>query len=313
MPRFVLGIGAVVFLLVSGLLSGCSQCGRQAPAPQERQSVPEKAAPDAKQTGPAHPIRGPVVDKIVEEILVRNQAVQSYTCAWDTTETSRAGGTGPARELIQHEERNFKRPQFFRAKVTQEKGPLPGTDGQVYELIADGMTFWKYVPKPSSAGAKFAAAIRKNVSQEERAAMIRKSESPRVFRQDIGKLREAGAWEEKLWPATENLLLPFSMCETKTLFLESDNPDTWVFCARPVRELKADYSLIRVTIAKADGILRERECTLAKSRGKKVQRVGNLVLNPELADGTFTFTPPEGVEVVDQTGDEIKTPDQGAS
>lgn len=304
MPRITLGIVAMLCLLASGLLVGCSQCGRQAPQPQEPAAAPAAPAPG---TGAAHPIRGPVVDKILEEVLAKNQAVQGYTCTLDSTETARAGGSGPARELIQHEERVFKRPQFFRAKVTQEKGSLPGTDGQVYELVADGTTFWKHLPKPSSAGAKFAAAIRKNVSQEERAAMIRKSESPRVFRQDIGKLREAGAWEEKLWPAMEDLLLPFSMCAMKSLFLESDNPDTWVFCARPINELKKDYSLIRVTIAKADGILRERECILAKGLGKKVQRVSNLVLNPELADDTFTFTPPGGAEVVDQTGDEIKT------
>ena len=191
MPRFAFGILALFCLVTSAVLAGCSQCGRQAPEPQEPAAAPPGAAPE---TGAAQPIRGPVVDKIVEEVLARNQAVQSYTCTWDSTETSRSAASGPARELIQREERAFKRPQFFRAKVTQEKGLLPGTDGQVYESIADGTALWKYVPKPSNVGAKFAASIRKNLSQEERAAMIRKSESPRVFRQDIGSLREAGVW-----------------------------------------------------------------------------------------------------------------------
>ena len=303
MPRFALGIFAVWCLVVSAVLSGCSQCGRQAPESQESVAAP---AGGAAGTGAAHPIRGPVVDKIVEEVFAKNQAVQSYTCTLDSTETSRAGGSGPARELIQHEERVFKRPQFFRAKVTPEKGLLPGTDGQSHEFIVDGTTLWKYVPKPSGIGAKLAVSMRKDLSQEERSALIRKSESPRVFRQDIGKLREAGVWEEKLWPATEDLLLPFSMCEIKSLFLESENADSWVFCARPLPEFKQDYRLIRVTIAKADGILRERECTLAKIRGSKIQRVSNLVLNPELADGMFIFTPPEGAEVIDTTSEEIK-------
>ena len=87
--------------------------------------------------------------------------------------------------------------------------------------------------------------------------------------------------------------------------LESEDADKWVFSAKPIARIAKNYGQITLIIGKADGILQETRCSLAGGEGENVQRISNVVLNPELPDATFEFTPPDGVEVTDSTDMEI--------
>lgn len=304
MYRIALMITCLALLVPLVFLHGCSRCNGPAPDAEQQPAQPASAAPRT----PAPPLLSDAeLQTLIDKINAMNQAVRSYTCTWDGSEISTGGGVtdGPVREIAHHEERAFKRPQMFKATITQVKGLVLGTTGQTQEYYADGTTLWQYTPTPSAAGAKLAAAIRKDLSDAEKAEMIQRREAPRAYRKDINRLREAGLWDEKIWPAMENLLSPFSMCDMNRLKLESEDADTWVFVARPAAHLSAEYRLIRTTIGKADGIMRKRQCVLVRVRGENMQQVSNLVLNPDLPDAMFTFSPPEGTEIVDRTDEEI--------
>jgi hypothetical protein len=250
----------------------------------------------------------PALQKVVDEIRAKNDAVRSYTCVWDGSETSKVTQgprAGQMVELAHHEERAFKRPERLRVKSTQLKHTImPWMTGQVRDKVVDGTTEWEYLQTPSGAGQELVAAVGKNLSEAEKAERIRLHEAPHVFRTDIQRLREAGIWEKRIWPEWEQLLVPFNLCDMSTLKLESEVEGQWVFSAKPVARLKR-IERITLTIAKTDGVLREMRGSLADGEGENVQRISNLVLNPELPDETFQFTPPEGVEQSDSTDSTI--------
>ncbi len=245
----------------------------------------------------------PALQKVVDEIMAKNNDVRSYTCVWDGSETSKIPKGPRAGQMAEwefHEERAFKRPDRLRIKFTSVKNPMAHLTGQVRDQVIDGATCWDYLQTPAGAGQKMVAAMRKNLSEAEKTDIIRRHEAPHVFRNDIQRLREAGVWETHVLPEWERLLVPFKLCDMSTLKLESEDEDQWVFSAKPIRLMKF-YERITLTIAKADGILREMRGTLADGAGENVQRISNLVLNPDLPDATFAFTPPEGVEMTDST------------
>ena len=90
---------------------------------------------------------------------------------------------------------------------------ISGLTGQVHEKIVDGTTSWQYTQTPAGAGQERVAAMHKNLSDAEKADIIRRHEAPHVFRCDIQRLRDAGIWEKSTWPVLENLLVPFNLCD----------------------------------------------------------------------------------------------------
>jgi hypothetical protein len=303
-----------LFCLVTvALFAGCgrqSEPVSQAEKQADRTIGTKTVAPNPLLAVPAPPpvILEPALQKLVDEIMAKNNAVRSYTCVWDSSETlkitkgPRAGQTG---ELAVHEERAFKRPERLRAKSTQlEHTFMPGMAGQVRDKVVDGTTGWEYLQTPAGAGQKMVAAMRKNLSEAEKADIIRRHEAPHVWRTDLQRLREAGVWETRIWPEWEPLLVPFNLCDMATLKLESEDEGQWVFSAKPIALAKA-VERLTLTIGKTDGILREIRGILADGAGENIQRISNLVLNPDLPDETFAFTPPEGVEMTDATDGDI--------
>ena len=304
-------VGCNVFLILVtvALIAGCGQQSEPKSKPERQATTAIETKPIAPNPLPAVPAPPPVklepaLQKLVDEIMAKNNAVRSYTCIWDGSETlkitkgPRAGQTG---ELAFHEERAFKRPERLRVKSTQlEHTIMPGLTGQVRDKVVDGTTGWEYLQTPAGAGQKMVAAMRKDLPEAEKADIIRRHEAPHVFRTDIQRLREAGVWETRIWPRWEQLLVPFNLCDMSTLKLESEDEGQWIFSAKPIALAKG-VERITLTIAKMDGILREMRGTLADGAGENVQRISNLVLNPDLPDETFAFTPPAGVEMTDAT------------
>lgn len=301
-------------LLVVAFFAGCSQQSelKSKAAKQPAQSAETKSAPPAV-PAPVPVTLEPALQKVVDEIMAKNNAVRSYTCVWDGSETfkmTKGPRAGQTAELAFHEERTFKRPDRLRVKFTQVKHAMAGLTGQVRDQVIDGATCWDYLQTPSGAGQELVAAVGKNLSETEKADRVRRHEAPHLWRTDIQRLREAGIWEKRVWPEWERLLVPFNLCDMSTLKLESEDEGKWVFSAKPIARAKR-IERITLTIAKADGILREMRGSLADGGGENVQRISDLVLNPDLPDETFAFTPPEGVELTDSTDMEINRPSQG--
>ena len=320
MRKARVGIIWLSFLVAVGLAAGCGQQSQPTPKAAkspDRTTDANPVATSRPSAPPAVPEPAPVVlepalQKAVDEIRAKNDAVRSYTCVWDASETSKitkGPRAGQMAELAFREERAFRRPEQLRAKLTQVKHTMPGLTGQFRDKVINGATCWEYVRPPAGAGQEVVAALRENLSDSEKADTIRRHEAPHVFRTDIQRLREAGIWEKRVWPEWEQLLVPFNLCDMSTLKLESEDEGQWVFSAKPIARAKG-IERITLTIAKTDGVLREMRGILADSMmsagGESVQRISNLVLNPELSDETFAFTPPEGVEVTDSTDATIK-------
>ncbi len=305
-------------LLVVAFLVGCGQQSepKSKPAKQPAQTAKKKSV--AHNLPPAVPAPPPVMlepalQKVVDEIMAKNNAVRSYTCVWDGSETSKitkGPRAGQMAEYAFHEERAFKRPDRLRVKLTQVKHAMAGLTGQVRDQVIDGATCWDYLQTPSGAGQELVAAMRKDLPEAEKADIIRRHEAPHVWRKDIQRLREAGIWETRVWHEWERLLVPFNLCDMSTLKLESEDEGQWVFSAKPIAFAKR-IERITLTIAKTDGVLREMRSSLAEDGGENVQRISDFVLNPDLPDETFAFTPPEGVELTDSTDMEINRPSQG--
>lgn len=302
-------------LLIVAFFVGCGQPSdpKSKPAAQPAQTAgtksiahtPPSAPPAVPEPAPV--MLEPALQKVVDEIMAKNNAVRSYTCVWDGSKTAKIPNgpkAGQMAEIAHHEERAFKRPERLRVKSTQVKHVMAGLTGQVRDTVVDGTTCWEYLQTPAGAGQEMVAAMRKDLSEAEKAEIIRRHEAPHLWRTDIQRLREAGIWEKRVWPEWERLLVPFNRCDMSTLKLESENDGQWVFSAKPIASAKR-IERITLTIAKADGILREMRSSLADGRGENVQRISDLVLNPELSDETFKFTPPEGVELTDITDMEI--------
>lgn len=308
------GVVCNVFLILVtvALFAGCgqqsepvSQAGKQAATAIETKPIPPNPPPEVPAPPPV--MLEPALQKLVDEIMAKNNAVSSYTCVWDGSETSKIPKGPRAGQMAEwefHEERAFKRPDRLRIKFTSVKNPMAHLTGQVRDQVIDGATCWDYLQTPSGAGQELVAAMRKDLPEAEKADIIHRHEAPHVFRKDIQRLREAGVWETRVWPEWERLLVPFNLCDMATLKLESEDEGQWVFSAKPIARMKY-FERIRLAIGKTDGILREMRGTLADGAGENVQRISNLVLNPDLPDETFAFTPPEGVELTDSTDMEI--------
>ena len=306
--------GVFLILVTVALFAGCSQQSAPKSKPAKQAATAIETKPIATNPPPAVPVPPPVklepaLQKVVDEIMAKNNAVCSYTCVWDGSETFKilkGPRAGQVAELAFHEERAFKRPERLRVKSTQlEHTIMPGLTGQVRDKVVDGTTGWEYLQTPAGAGQKMVAAMRKDLPEAEKADIIRRHEAPHVFRTDIQRLREAGVWETRIWPRWEQLLVPFNLCDMSTLKLESEDEGQWIFSAKPIALAKG-VERITLTIGKMDGILREIRGTLTKG-GENVQRISNLVLNPDLPEETFAFTPPEGVEMTDSTDMDINS------
>ncbi|MBI4227355.1 MAG: outer membrane lipoprotein carrier protein LolA [Candidatus Omnitrophica bacterium] len=97
---------------------------------------------------------------------------------------------------------------------------------------------------------------------------------------------------------------PFLDLKADSLRVVSEAPNApLVFEADPAPALMAEAPFapgkIRVEVSEADGLARRLTMTDAQGREVLSQEYTNVRLNPPVPDASFTFTPPDGVEVVD--------------
>jgi hypothetical protein len=127
-----------------------------------------------------------------------------------------------------------------------------------------------------------------------------------VYKYDLSRLQAAGYSVERVWPTSRQILNPFHPCDMATLRLESQNNDAWVFTSKPIREMEQMHiALVRITLGKADGILRKSEYIETNPSLFTVCVLTDVRVNSALSDDSFHYTPPSGVEVKDLTDSEI--------
>lgn len=311
MRRCFLSPGRAICALAAAVLA--SGCGQPLPAAAPTASAaPPKTAPAPAPALPAANLPAdPVVRKLYEEIMAKNNAVQSYTCDWEGSERAtviEGARAGEVFELVHTESRAFKRPQLLHVRSAQVKhSALLWREGLVWETYVDGAFSWQYNHAgPPGSGQAAAGAFGGKLSDAQRAEIARRQETAHIFRANIAQLRAGGVWDTKIWPDRESLLSPFALCDLSTLALDTEDAETWTFSAKPATRAAENLRQLKVIIGKSDGILRELRGALAQTDGENVQKVSNLKLNPELPDATFQFTPPAGVEVTDSTEMELQ-------
>jgi outer membrane lipoprotein carrier protein len=81
----------------------------------------------------------------------------------------------------------------------------------------------------------------------------------------------------------------------KVSFADGAAPDAWALRLEPKRP-QAEYDWLEIVAAK--DTLRIRALTVADKQGRSTYLLSNFKENPGLADKTFNFTIPRGVEVI---------------
>jgi outer membrane lipoprotein-sorting protein len=265
---------------------------------QQQDSTPP---PDAKAASP-----DPALAKTLAEIQAKLDAIQSYTCVIESYHASQA--RGKKLELAYREERSFKRPDRFAGKSEQLKHASPGMVGQMCENYFDGDVHWQYVRSAPGSGQKMveAMAARSPLSEAEKAERIKSHETPRAYKDDLRRLRDAHISIDELWYQPGLLTNPFKDCDLSSLKLVEEDENQWRFHALPEGKAKKEYGVLVITIGKADGVLREIATQGNDNKSQGYTRVSDVKLNPDLPESTFHFSPPQGTEVKDSTDDEIR-------
>jgi outer membrane lipoprotein-sorting protein len=80
----------------------------------------------------------------------------------------------------------------------------------------------------------------------------------------------------------------------KVSFAEGAAPDAWALHLEPKRP-QAEYDWLELVAGK--DTLRIRALVVADKQGRSTYVFSNFKENPGIADKTFNFTPPRGVEV----------------
>jgi len=208
----------------------------------------------------------------------------------------------PKGELAYREECCFRRPNLSYTKHTQTKHIIPGATGAVTLSVCDGTTFWHLMQNAPGSGREMAAKM-KAVSPERIEEMIRRHETPQLYKCDLQRLDAAGYSVADV-SLVGMLLEPFDLCDMSTLRLTKEDASVWVFDARARAGIEGGK--IRITIGRSDGILRKMEFLYDAGEAASTDTVSDVRINPTLPDGLFVFTPPAGVEAKDNTDSMIQ-------
>ncbi len=274
------------------------------PKPLDRPPAPPPAPiPQEESLPPDLLLDDPSLQNIVREIQAKLDLVHS--CRWRVEGSEEMERKGKHFRLAFTQEAQFRRPDCFAGRMTQLEHVFPGLAGSVTEDHSDGQVRWQYTRNAPGSGEMMVNMMR-NRSEEEKARLIRRHETPTAWKSDLHRLREAGVRESDLVHPENTLFRPFHLCDPATITLESETAEEWVLSACPVARLSEMYDRVTLRIGKEDGILRERQCRGLGGTGENVQRFSDVVLNPELPDDLGQFLPPDGVEVRDNTDDELR-------
>ena len=230
----------------------------------------------------------PAVAAAVQEIAGKLKALQSYSCKI-TGLSHMELKDGPHDSETKLEEA-YKRPCRFKIRVTTVKDPMVGNEGAVQDVVVDGQTWLNSRQNAPGSGQKMLDAARNKplMSAEE---FIRRHEAPVTTTKDLEAWFAKGHSEEDLArEVPSRILAPFGKCDMSALTIESEDNTQWVFSARLPQTKGSVYQFMRVTIGKADGILRESQFGRDDGKWNCIERVDSIELNPDLPDSLFTFT-----------------------
>lgn len=254
-------------------------------------------------------IKDPAARAAAETIMEKLADVQEYSCVVDSVFLRTTGEQGNVRQIeeVSRCEWYFRRPNLgMRRCEDLKKDTNPLSEGTVMETYYDGTYWWEYQQRPVGFGEKAADAA--GITDiERRQEYIDFMERPWVIKYALQPFIDAGL-DGYRGDQADILLRPFKYCNLKTLSLESETEDVWIFTAEPARGdwLPRSYVSERIVVGKADGVRRESNYDHGDLRGHGSITISNVRLNPELDDSTFHFTPPQGVRVVDDTDKRIE-------
>jgi len=102
------------------------------------------------------------------------------------------------------------------------------------------------------------------------------------------------------------LLKPFQNCDIKTLKLLNQNESGWVFSAKP-NESHMEISQVLLSIDKTNGIIQKIQYFRSDGSVESTETISNVKFNIEMEDSKFKFTPPAGIEIIDDTENIIQS------
>ncbi len=232
------------------------------------------------------------IPKLIDKSLVQSQAlkeilrqienklalINEYSCVEHVTTKVKNG------ELAYSEPQYFRCPNLFSSKLTQTKHVVPSVIGNVHYATVDGKSLW--VEVRNTEGGKW----------------------DKIYKCDLGRLQQAGYSPGDISPSYAGQLLNlFDSCDMSTLRLETQNDSVWIFGAKPNKKLERGHVVrVRLTINKSNGILKKKEFFEADPNLFTIDIFSDVKINPGLSDDLFTFSPTPGLEITDDTEDNIK-------
>ncbi len=246
-------------------------------------------------------VQDPALKKILQQIEEKLAGINEYSYV------VQASNIVNNREIAHYDERCFRRPNLFFSKLTQTKHIFLDMIGSITYCVVDGKNLWRYVQNAPGSGQKMINRIDPNhrLPLAEIQKLIKRHETPKIYKYNLKRLQQAGYSAEDI-ARSGTLLKPFGQCYMATLKLDRQDASGWVFVAKPNIPMMG-ISLLRLTINKKDGILRKVEFLGAQGKVLSTQSISNVRLNPDLSKTFFTFSPPAGIEIKDDTEDIIQS------
>ncbi len=246
-------------------------------------------------------VQDPALKEVLKQIEEKLAAIKEYSYVEEVSSMGKMG------EMAYREERCFRRPNLFFSKLNQTKHIILDMIGSVNYSVVDGKNLWRYVQNAPGSGKLMVERIKAKgkFPPAEIEKMIKRHETPKIYKYNLKRLRQAGYSAEDI-VRSGTLLKPFRQCYMATLKLERNDASEWVFVAKPNIPM-VGTSLLRLTINKNDGILRKVEFLDAQGKIFSTQSISNVRLNPDLSKTFFTFAPPAGIEIKENTEDMIQS------
>ncbi len=238
----------------------------------------------------------------VLEIQRKLADVENYSCQAEFAQVMKIGKPGQEQRiaLADQAEVIFKRPNLGHRRSKTLNHLYSWFEGQVTDTYFDGTYWWQFQQPAADSGEKLANA-RKMEAGFERNLYIEAHNEPKVYRYELQAFSDAGLNNQDR-DRGDILLRPFAECDMASLRIDREDNDVYVFTAKPRRvyPMRKEYTAIRMTIGKADGLIREAFYDSGEEHNRTVI-ITDVRLNPGFDDAVFRFTPPEGVEVNDKT------------
>lgn len=246
-------------------------------------------------------VQDPALKQVLQQIGEKLALIKEYSYVEEVSSVAMNG------ELAYREERCFRRPNLFFGKLTQTNHVLQDMIGRLTYSVVDGKHLWRYVQNAPGSGPKMVERIkaRGKFPPAEIEKMIKRHETPKIYKYNLQRLEQAGYSAEDIIRSGA-LLKPFRECDMATLKLEKQDASLWVFTAKPNKPMPDTY-LIRLAINKNGGLLQKVEFMKADGKVFSTQLFLNVRLEPSLSKTFFTFCPPPGIEIKDDTDDIIQS------